>query len=73
MIKRLRKSYNSLDDIKDKKLRKYLKLNKANIIVSDDDSQDEDHDFEVEKGYFSSSDDDNPDEVIHVEKMGELY
>ena len=57
MIKRIRRSYNSLGDIRDKKLRKYLKLNKANIIISDDDSQDEDHEFEVEKGYFSSSSD----------------
>ena len=38
LIKRLRKSFNSLEEIKDKKLRNYLKLNKANIIVSDDDS-----------------------------------
>ena len=38
LIKRLRRSYNSLDDLKDKKLRQYLKLNKGNIIVSDDDS-----------------------------------
>ena len=63
LIKRLRRSYNSLDDIKDKKLRQYLKLNKSNIIVSDD-SQEKDHDFKVKNGYFSCSSEDYPDEVI---------
>lgn len=73
LIKRMRKSYNSRDDIvKDKKLRQYLKLNKSNIILSDDESQIEDHDFEVNKGYFSSSSDDNAGDVIQVSKMGEL-
>ena len=71
LIKRLRRSYNSLDDIKDKKLRQYLKLNKANIIVSDD-TQENDHDFKVENGYFSCSSEDYPDEVIQVENMDEL-
>ena len=39
LLKRLRRSNNSLEHIDDKKMRKYLKLNKKNIIVSDDDSQ----------------------------------
>ena len=71
MIKRIRRSYHSLGDIRDKKLRKYLKLNKANIIVSDNDSDEKDHEFEVEKGYFSSSSD-NMDEIIQVHKKDEF-
>ena len=66
MIKRLRTSYNSLDDLKEKDLKEYLKLNRANIIISDDDSDDQNHDFAVEKGYFSSSSGEDPDEVIKV-------
>lgn len=54
LIKRIRRSNNTLDNIQDRDLKRYLKLNKSNIIISDDDSQSE-HDFEVTKGYFSSS------------------
>ena len=37
LIKRIRRSNNSVGDI-DKDLQRYLKLNKSNIIISDDDS-----------------------------------
>lgn len=45
--------------IQDKNLKRYLKLHKSNIIVSEDDSENDQHDFEVEKGYFSSSSSDD--------------
>ena len=38
LIKRIRTCANSLDDIEDNDLKRYLKLNKSNIIMSDDDS-----------------------------------
>lgn len=59
LIKRIRRSDNSLSMIQDKNLKRYLKLHKSNIIVSEDDSENDQHDFEVEKGYFSSSSSDD--------------
>lgn len=38
LIKRIRRCNNSLGDIQDKDLNRYLKLSKSNIIISDDDS-----------------------------------
>ena len=53
-------------------MKQYLKLSKSNIIISDDDSQDEQHDFKVEKGYFSTSSDGESKDVIQVQKEDEL-
>ena len=57
IIKRLRFSYNSLSQLKNKELKKYLRLHRSNVIC-ETDSEDREYDFEVGKSYFSSSDDD---------------
>ena len=57
LIKRLRYSYNSLSQLKNKELNKYLRLHRSNVVC-DYDSDEKEYDFQVGKSYFSSSDED---------------
>ena len=59
ILKRLRFSYHTLGQLKNKDITKYLRFNKSNI-VKESDSED-DFDYGVNKGYFSSSDSDGGD------------
>ena len=59
ILKRLRFSYHSLSRLKNKDITKYLRFKKSNI-VKESDSED-DFDYGVDKGYFSSSDSDKDD------------
>ena len=71
----MRRSEHTLIDVDDdKEINGYLKLNKSNIIISDDDSQDEQYEHEVDKGYFSSSggEEQNDDDVIQVQKKDQF-
>ena len=57
IIKRLRFSYNSLSQLRNKELNKYLRLHRSNVVC-DSDSEEGEYDFQVGKSYFTSSDDD---------------
>ena len=53
LIKRIRFSYNTMTKLTDKEMKKYLYFNQTNIVNMSD--SDDDFDYNVEKGYFSSS------------------
>ena len=70
LIKRLRYSYNSLSQLKNKELNKYLRLHRSNVVCDSDSDQDE-YDFQVDKSYFTSSDEDQMDNSAKTVKKTE--
>lgn len=60
LIKRMRFSYNSLSKMKNQQIDKYLRLNESSVVMNSESSDDDNFDFQVDKGYFSSTDEDQP-------------
>ena len=61
LIKRIRFTSNAFPQFKDKDVTKYLKLNES-LVVLESSSEEDDFNFNVHKGYFSSSDEDQNDD-----------
>ena len=55
----MRYSYNSLSQMKNKDIKRYLRLNESSVVMNSESSDADNFDFQVNKGYFSSSDDDD--------------
>ena len=70
LIKRLRYSYNSLSQFRNKELNKYLRLHRSNVVC-DSDSDQHEYDFQVDKSYFTSSDEDLMDNAAKAVKKTE--
>ena len=68
ILKRLRYSYNSLSQLKNSSVRKYLRLNETSVVMHSDSSGEDNFDFQVNKGYFSTSDDENPEQNTKVDE-----
>ena len=56
MIKRLRVASGTTGVIKDAELKECLRLQKQNIVFDSDSEKDQNYDFQVERGCFSESD-----------------
>ena len=57
IVKRLRVASATAGKIRDKTLKSYLRMQRQNIVFDSDSEKDESYDYQLDKGFFSESED----------------